>query len=133
MKKKFYLSVLTCVLVAVFWVGPGMGQTDAGTGDADADAIEFYYTVIDGAIEKCQAKSALLDSGSYHIRRIAVRAALKSAYFEAHKDELVAYLVANEVRLNPARVHYHLNRQFYNKVRTNDVYAEVQVNRAMID
>ena len=131
MKKKFYLSVLTCALVAVFWVGPGMGQTDGGAGDADA--VDFYYTVIDDAIEKCQAKSTLLDSGSYHIRRIAVRAALKSAYFEAHKDELVAHLVANGVRLNPARVHYHLNRQFYNKVRTNDVYAEVQVNRSMID
>jgi hypothetical protein len=128
MKKRFYIFVLMYALVAVIWAGPGVSQTGG-----DIDSAEVYAAIIDDAINKCQAKSVLLDSGSYHIRRIAVRSSLKSAYFEAHKDELVAYLMANNISLNKNRVQYHLNRQFYNKVRPNDVYAEVIVDRALID
>jgi hypothetical protein len=133
MKKRFWITILVCVLVAAIWSGPGVGQTNIGPTEGDVDPAEVYAAIIDNAIEKCQAKSALLDSGSYHVRRIAVRASLKSAYFESHKDELVAYLVANKISLTKARVQYHLNHQFYDKVRPNDVFAEVQIDRDLID
>ncbi len=112
MKKKFNTTVMICVLATGISIGADVSQAEG-----DADPAKVYAAIIDDAIKKCQVKSVLLDSGSYHIRRIAVRASLKSTYFKAHKDELVAYLLANKVKFNKYMVQYHLNHIFYNRAR----------------
>ena len=112
MKKRFTTTIMICVLAAGISIWTGVSQTKG-----DDDPAKVYAAIIDDAIKKCQAKSVLLDSRSYHTRRIAVRASLKSTYFKAHKDELVAHLLANKVEFNKYIVQYHLNHIFYNKVR----------------
>ena len=126
--KKIIPSLFVSVSIVFIWLSPCVSQTLYPD-----ELAKFYATIIDDYIRQCQAKSSLLDSGSYHIRTIAIRASLKSAYLESNKDELVEYLIENKVSLNKDRIIYHLNRSFFDKVRQNEIYSLVTVNRALTD
>ena len=128
MKRRFVFSATLCALVGMFWTAACFGQ-----GDDAAAIARSYGAIVDDYIEKCRSKSEFLGSESYHMRRLAVRASLKAAYFEAERDQLLADLVAVQSSLNPDRVRYHLNRVFFDAIRGNEIYAEVKVDRQLID
>ena len=62
-----------------------------------------YGTFIDDYAQKCEAKAALLDSGSVNIRKDAMRATIKGTYLRHNRANLVKYLMEKEAPLNPYR------------------------------
>ena len=123
-----FITVLLCITVLLNWINPCISKSLNDTKRAKA-----YSDIIDGVISRCQAKSALINSGSYHIRTIAVRSTLKSAYLQSHNDDLISYLMTNKISLNKDQVMYHLNHKFFDAVRHNEIYSLVTVDRSRID
>ena len=117
------VSVLSMVMAAAI-VLPGLCGESRGEV-----ATSTYADMIDYWIEKGGAKADLLDSGSRHIRTLALRSCLKSAFFKANKAALIENLRERNVHPNIHRVAYHLNREFYKAVRGNEIYSHVRIVR----
>ena len=83
----------------------------------------IYGAFVDNYIQKFEAKAEMLDSGSFNIRKNALRATVKAAYVKSNRDIMVAYLVEKNVPFNGDRIEYHLNQKFTESVSPQKVYA----------
>ena len=110
---------IVLALVLVCWVVSTAAQTIEKAEKVGSEGV--YTAVIDGVIAKCDAKAPMLGSESGAIRRIAIRACIKSAFFRTYRDALVIRLMAENVSTHPVRIQYHLNRIFYQTIRPDDM------------
>jgi hypothetical protein len=113
------LIAMVGALLLVFG-GPLEGMCD-DTGDVSPSLI--YGAFVDKYIVKCEAKAKLLDSGSYNLRKSAMRATLKGAFIQSNRASMIAYIMENEVPFNAHRIEYHLTRKFTESVHPQKLYA----------
>lgn len=83
----------------------------------------IYGAFVDNYIQKCEAKAALLNSGSPDIRESAIRATVKGAFMQTNRSTMIEQLMAENAPLNADRVAYHLNRKYAESVYPQEVYA----------
>lgn len=118
MKRKALIAIVGTLLFVCGITLTGLyGETEEVTPST------IYGAFVDSYIQKCEAKAQLLDSGSYNIRKDAIQATLKGAFIESNRAAMIDYLMENNVKANPDRVVYHLNRQFTESVQPQKVYA----------
>ena len=115
-------KVLIAMVGALFLVcgGPLAGMCD------EAENISpslIYGAYVDKYIDKCEAKAKLLDSGSYNIRKNAMRATLKGAFLQSNRAAMIAYLMESEAPFNAHRIEYHLTGKFTESVDPRKLYA----------
>ena len=103
------------------------------TGDSlEAPDLAVVYTAwIDDTIDKGMSKAKFLDSKSPNIRREAFRSCLKAMYLKAHKEEMIAYLLNTNGVINPDRVQYHINKEFYKTYQPDKIYDLFEANHLL--
>lgn len=93
-------------------------------GEAENVQESFIYgALVDNYIQKCEAKAAMLNSGSPNIRESAIRATVKGAFIQSNRTTMIKHLMAENAPLNADRVAYHLNRKYAESVYPQEVYA----------
>ncbi len=124
------MKAKACIILSIVAVGVLLwGISGVAQEKTKVDLKSLYATVIDDCIGKCQSKVCMLSSRSKNIRRAAVLACVKSAFFKNYKDELIAYLLEKDVGTNPFRIYYHLNRRFFNVIRPDETYRLAYANQ----
>jgi len=118
MKSKVIIAIVgTMVLVS------GMALSGL-CGDPEGVQESFLYgAFVDNYIQKCEAKAAMLNSGSPNIRESAIRATVKGAFIQSNRTTMIKHLMAEKAPLNADRVAYRLNRLYTESVYPQEVYA----------
>jgi hypothetical protein len=118
MKSKVIIAIVgTMVLVS------GMALSGlCGEAENVQDAF-IYGALVDNYIQKCEAKAAMLNSGSSNIRESAIRATVKGAFIQSNRTTMIKHLMAENAPLNADRVAYCLNRKYAESVYPQEVYA----------
>ncbi|MDX1707641.1 MAG: hypothetical protein R3274_03500 [Desulfobacterales bacterium] len=107
MKTKLLFILSAMVVAGMMLNAPALGaETDRARLEA----------VVDEYITACEAKSAMLNSGSEKIRRAAMLACLRATFVSRARSELVDEMVARNVAPKPYKVHHFLNARFHEVV-----------------
>jgi len=118
MKSKVIIAIVGTMILVCGWTLSGL------CGEAENDRESFIYgAFVDNYIQKCEAKAALLNSGSPNIRESAIRATVKGAFIQSNRTTMIKHLMAENAPLNADRVAYHLNRKYAESVYPQEVYA----------
>ncbi len=112
MKLKAIIVLLAMAIAGMMVTGPAIGGE---TNRAELEAI------VDDYISACEAKSAMLNSGSENIRRAAMLSCLRATFCRKARSELIDEMVAKNVEPKPYKVHHFLNARF------NDVVDSKQL------
>ncbi|MBW1815319.1 MAG: hypothetical protein JRJ39_17235 [Deltaproteobacteria bacterium] len=126
MKKIVPIIVIMTVMAMTLWVTQVTGESIEYP-----ELAEMYTTWIDDTIDKGMSKAKILDSKSPNIRREAFRSCLKTMYLKAHKEEMLTYLMNMNGVLNPDRVQYHLNKNFYKTYQPDKIYDLFEANHLL--
>lgn len=118
MKKSTVIAIIGTVLL-VF----GAAQASFSGNTSNLKPSLIYGAFIDDFIHKCELKASLLDAGSLNIRKNAIRATVKGAFFKSNRTKLIRHLMVKNVSLNPNRIEFHLNQKFAQSVQPQAVYA----------
>ena len=117
MKSKICFAVLSTIFLVC-----GNNLTGFCRDVTNAQRLLMYSACIDDCIFKCEAKAKLLARPSLNIRKDALRAIIKGAYYRCNRNELIKYLMEQNVPLNHHRIKYHLNQKFIESVHPYEVY-----------
>ncbi len=82
----------------------------------DHEMIRFYESCIVAEIDRCEAKAALLDSQSQHLRQYARLKTQKASFLAQERDGLIEEMIENEINLNLHSVAVYLNKRFYDEI-----------------
>jgi len=106
MKIKAIIILSSMVMAAMMVTVSTLG------GDTNRAALE---AVVNDYIAACEAKSAMFESRSKNIQRVAVHAFVRATFCRNLKAVLIDELVANNVAPKKHTVHHYLNARF-NKI-----------------
>ncbi|MBW1849202.1 MAG: hypothetical protein JRJ27_19205 [Deltaproteobacteria bacterium] len=126
MKKIVPIIVITTVLAVAVCVSQVTGDSLEAP-----DLAVVYAAWIDDTIKKGMSKAKFLDSKSPNIRRDAFRSCLKAMYLKAHKEEMITYLLNTNGVINPDRVQYHINKNFYKAYQPDKIYDLFEANHLL--
>jgi hypothetical protein len=97
--------VLTCISLAV------------GGNNTTTKLEILYVDYIEELISKCESKAARYDSKCQNIRRASSLYSLKAAFYRSHKVALVNDMIEEDVGTKAHRIHYYLNKRFFDTLR----------------
>ena len=126
MKKIVPIIVIMTVLAMTVWVAQVTGESLEAP-----DFAEMYAAWIDDTIDKGMSKEKFLDSKSPNIRKEAFRSCLKAMYLKTHKEEMLTYLLNTNGVINPDRVQYHINKEFYKTYQPDKIYDLFEANHLL--
>jgi hypothetical protein len=110
---------IKAIIMLSSMVMAGMMVTVSTLGvDTNRAALEV---IINDYIAACEAKSAMFDSRSKNIQRIAVNAFVRATFCRNFKAVLIDELVANNVAPKEHTVHHYLNARFNKIVSTGEL------------
>jgi hypothetical protein len=102
-----FVTFLTLILNPL-----AMSETD-NTNDLEI----IYSAYIDELISKCNAKFELRNSQLTNVRREAALYCFKAQFFKRYKKELIIDMVSEGIGVKHHKIHYHLNKRFFNIFR----------------
>ena len=112
MKRVFFI-LLVIVFLGSFWSSASMGEMTT-----TIKLKQTYADYIDKLISRCKSKAERLNSKLLNIRREAALSVFKAYYFENYKEELIRDMIAENIGMKPHRIHYYLNKRFFNMLKT---------------
>ena len=115
--------IILIAIVGTFFMVSGWTLTGVCGVNEDANPSLIYGAFLDEYVQKCEAKAKLLDSGSFNIRKNAMKSTLKGALIKSNRDTMIDYLVEKKVPHNIDRVEYHLTRKYTESVHPQKLYA----------
>lgn len=112
MSKKTFAILLVIALIPLL-ATPSMTNESA----TPAELERSYNAYVDDFISKCESKKELRESGSEGVSREAALYCLKACFLKVHKKELISSMIAEHIGTDPDKIHYHLNRAFFDVLR----------------
>jgi hypothetical protein len=103
MKTLVPMIALTLIVLMVI---PAMG------GEKTKSLMAFYEMAVDKEISQCREMTSLLTSRSPHLRLKGHREASKAMFLEAHRDQLVEDMMAQDIEPKAYKVDRFLNDRF---------------------
>ena len=112
MKRVFFI-LLSIFFVLSFWSSVSMSEMTT-----TIKLKQMYSDYIDKFISTCTSKAERRNSKLLNIRREAALYALKAHFFRNYKDELTKNMIAENIGTKEHRIHYYLNKRFFNMLET---------------
>lgn len=111
MKRSFVIFLAVCFATLLLPLEATTEMTTAATQE------QAYNAYIDNLIYKCESKAARTDSKCQNIRQATALYRLKAAYYRVNKAELVKEMLERGIGVKPHRIHYYLNKSFYDTLK----------------
>lgn len=128
MKLKKLVLLLGIILLMLIWVSPITAQDSIG-----GKHISLYRMIVNERILKCEIKATRYNSNSKNIRKEAALAKLQAQYLKNNKEKLVQNMIDNDIGTKPHQVNYYLIKNFFAKLRSNDLPLTEAYSKAKLE